>query len=651
MWGARGIALLAATLVAALVWAGSAPAVEIVSRGPLTQVGISPDLNCYVNHELDAFPEFYGNTACGSFAVADGALYGPETVPAGFYPGDGMHTAWTPVDQSAVSGSGTRADPFTVVTRVRGGPLALRQVDRYILGEESFRADASITNTSDEPRTITYYRAGDCYLGNSDYGYGRIDGNAISCLAANADGTRGSRIEQFLPVTVGSTLYHGYYNDLWQRLRNHDVFDGSCRCNERIDNAAGLSWVRTIAPGDTITISSILTFSPVGTLPLTIRKAVDRESVNAGDAVGYTVTVVNPNVRDLQLTSLTDAIPAGATYIANSTTGDIVADPVRNADGTITWSGPFTVGAENMLRFHYTIRMPDEPGTYRNSVIGEGVDVTVVPAEDVAPVDVRPVGDPSFDISKISDEPFADAGSLNGYWVTVSNPTARAITLRDIVDRLPPGYVYQLASSTFVTTSDPAVDGRTLTWSGAFAVPPLSAIKLHFRVRTDDEFGIDPNFATATLADPQPGAVPGPEPVPVLTPRQAVRQAIVTLFRKLRPLSLRIIAPARVHRGDAVRIVVRTGNPSNAPALRVRSCLRLPQGLPVSGAGRTICRRTRVMRVRTYTQFVVRARALRTGRLRLGAGARALIRRPTAAASVVRSLARPAAPRPPRLTG
>jgi uncharacterized repeat protein (TIGR01451 family) len=633
MWGFRGIALVATALTVALC-AGSAGAVEIRSSGPLTTVGITPDLNCFVNHQLDTHPEFYGSTACGTFAVADGELFGPDTVPAGFYPEDGMHTAWTPVDQSDVSGDGSRRSPFTVTTHVTGGPLAVRQVDTYVLGEESFRTDVTVTNTSDEPRTIIFYRGGDCYLGNSDYGFGRIDGDAITCLAANSDGSKGSRIEQFLPITAGSSFYHGYYNDLWQRMRNHDVFPNTCRCDERIDNAAGLSWVRTIAPGESARISSIVTFSPVGTVPITIRKTADRESVNAGDAVGYTVTVVNSNVRDVTLTSLTDQIAPGATYIANSTTGDMTADPVRNPDGSITWNGPFTVPAEGVFRFHYTVRMPDTPGTYRNSVIGEGVDVTVVPAEDVAPVEVGPAVEPSFDISKIADSPFVEAGSLDGYWVTVSNPGSTPITLSQVVDRLPPGYRYILGSSTVLTTEDPEVDGRELTWEGEFVVPPMSAVKLHFRVRTADESGIDPNFATATLATS----------VPALTPRQAVRQAIVTLVRKLQPLSLRIIAPRRARAGQTVRVVVRTDNPSRVPASQVRTCLRLPRGLAVSGGGRTVCRTTRLLRPRSSTQFAVRARVRRTGLLPLAAAARATDRRPVTATGAIRATARAVRP-------
>lgn len=643
--------LLTIVALAAAVSAGGAQATEITSAGPLTTVGISPDLNCYVNHQLDSFPEFYGSTACGSFVATDGTLYGPDTVPAGFYPGDGMHTAWTPISQSGVSGSGTTADPFLVSTSVTGGPLAISQVDRYVLGEESFRTDTTIQNTSDAPRAVTFYRAGDCYLGNSDYGYGRVDGDAINCLAANGDGSKGTRIEQFLPVTGGSSFYHATYYEVWQRLRDQSVFDNTCRCDERIDNGAGLSWVRTLEPGASVRISSIITFSPAGTVPLVIRKAADRSEVGSGDAVGYTVTVVNSNVRDVQLTSLTDLLPAGATYLADSTTGDTTNEPVGNPDGSITWNGPFTVPAEDVFTLHYTIRVPDREGTYRNSVIGEGVDVTVVPAEDGAPIDVGPPPPtPTFDISKITDDPFDDAGSLNGYWITVSNPTGTPITLSEVIDRLPRGYVYQPRSATELTSDDPTVDGRVLTWDGPFLVPARSAVKLHFNVRTADAAGINPNFATATpapFAGPGPGPGPVPQPVPTLTVKPALRRAIVALVRKLQPLGIRIIAPRRVRTGQPVTIRVRTGNPSRVGALRVRTCVRLPSGLSVGGRDApTVCRITSRLPRHTFVTLTLHARAGRPALLRLGAAARGLVRSPVTTRARIRVV-----PLPPRVTG
>src|SRR4051812_17993447 len=46
--------------------------------GPLTHIVISPDLNCAVNHVADSVGEFFNDTACGTFLVVNGTLYGPN---------------------------------------------------------------------------------------------------------------------------------------------------------------------------------------------------------------------------------------------------------------------------------------------------------------------------------------------------------------------------------------------------------------------------------------------------------------------------------------------------------------------------------------------------------------------------------------------
>jgi hypothetical protein len=41
----------------------------IISAGPLTNIFISSDLNCAVDHTGDTSPEFFGATACGTLVA------------------------------------------------------------------------------------------------------------------------------------------------------------------------------------------------------------------------------------------------------------------------------------------------------------------------------------------------------------------------------------------------------------------------------------------------------------------------------------------------------------------------------------------------------------------------------------------------------
>jgi uncharacterized repeat protein (TIGR01451 family) len=83
---------------------------------------------------------------------------------------------------------------------------------------------------------------------------------------------------------------------------------------------------------------------------------------------------------------------------------------------------------------------------------------------------------------KTADASSTPAGGANGYTITVTNPNNTAVTLDSITDTLPDGFTYQTGSTTGLTTADPSVAGRVLTWSGPFTVPASGSESLHFGV-------------------------------------------------------------------------------------------------------------------------------------------------------------------------
>ncbi|HEX2191982.1 MAG TPA: hypothetical protein VHH09_02225 [Acidimicrobiales bacterium] len=401
---ARGIRslrpLLAAVVVAAAlaVWTGTASAEQtITSAGPLTSIRITDDLNCAVNHASDTEGEFFGDTACATQIAVGGTVYGPESIPAGNSP-----TPFTPVSQSAVTGTGSASDPFTITTVVDVGTTGLRitQTDSYVVGQESYRTDVQIANTSGSPQSVILYRAGDCFLQNSDDGFGRVDptpaGNAVACVAV-ADPTAetptpGTRIEQWLPITPGSHYFHAGFSEVWGQVSSAQPFPDTCRCDEFIDNGAGLSWELTVPAGGSVTVSHLTTFSPEGNLPLTVAKTADQESVAPGASDGYTITVSNATTAAVTLDSITDTLPAGFTYVAGSSTGLTTADPAVSGQ-TLTWSGPLTVPAATATApgtatLHFGVTVSDTPGTYTNRATAAAAGLTVVPTGDTAPITV-----------------------------------------------------------------------------------------------------------------------------------------------------------------------------------------------------------------------------------------------------------------------
>lgn len=236
---------------------------EITSAGPLTRIVVTDELNCQVAHrDDDLFELFPGSSevgACGTFLAVDATLYGPSSVPSGVFP----TIPWTPVSQSAVTGSGTGADPFRLLTVVDATPTGLRveQADSYAPGSEAYTTEIRITNTGSAPRSATLYRAADCYLQESDVGFGRVDGGAPACVTELGEG---ARIEQWLPITPGSSYMEGTYSEVWAVIGAQQPFPNTCACAEELDNGAGLSWPVALAPGESALIAHQTYFSPLG---------------------------------------------------------------------------------------------------------------------------------------------------------------------------------------------------------------------------------------------------------------------------------------------------------------------------------------------------------------------------------------------------
>ncbi|WP_225845078.1 Ig-like domain-containing protein [Streptomyces sp. HPF1205] len=243
----------------------------ITSAGPLTRIEVTPDLNNAINHVGDAVGEWFANTASGTFLAVNGTLYGPAYVPAG--DSAAPRTAFTPLGQSGPSGSGTAASPFTIVTIVSAGAgVTLIQTDRYVVGNEYYDTSLSVLNNSGTRQTGFVYSAGDSYLADSDYNYGRVSGT--SPAASTTPGT-GGRIEALLPRTPGNTYMEGEYFEIWRVIGQQQPFPNTCRCNEYVDNGIGIAWPVDLADGTFATYEWSTAFAPAGMTTTTLSSDVN----------------------------------------------------------------------------------------------------------------------------------------------------------------------------------------------------------------------------------------------------------------------------------------------------------------------------------------------------------------------------------------
>lgn len=394
------VSLVGALLAVFLIVANSAGASAgpIISAGPLTRIAISPSLNCAVDHVDDLDPAFFGESACLTAMAVGSELYRPGVVP-GSEPILGG-TPWLVYDNSQTGpiGVGTADDPYVVTSRALTADSGLRvfQVDTYRVGEESWRTDVSVVNETSAAVEATVYRAGDCNLQNSDFGFGSYDPatGAVACRAVadpnSEEPVPGARIEQWTPITPGSKAFEGSVETLWGTIAARQPFDDSCTCDEYLDNGAGLSWTVSVPPRAFTTISSLVTISPSGSEPLTTSVVSDEPTSPIGGSNGYSITLSNPNEDVASVQSISQVLPSGFDYIAGSTSGALTTDPT--IDGRrLSWAGPLSVPPNGSVTLRLAVRVADSPGRYTTDVSADALGRTVVSAEDVAPIEVTDV--------------------------------------------------------------------------------------------------------------------------------------------------------------------------------------------------------------------------------------------------------------------
>ncbi len=449
---------------------------SVTSAGPLTQIGITSDLNCSVNHSSDESGEFYLDTACATEIAVDNGdgfnVYGPASIPSGNSPG-----GFTPVGSQVLSGAGTSANPYKLVSVVNVSTTGLQitETDSYVVGQESYRTDVKVTNTTGSAIGAKLYRGGDCYLQDSDAGYGSAGSppGAVACVAPNDPENPtgpGDRIEQWLPLpAAGSHYYESTYTNLWARMSSGTDFPDTCDCATFEDNGAGLSWALNIPAHGNITKSHLTTFSPLGDFPLSTAKTADNNSAAAGGQDGYTITFSNQNSSSETLSSITDTLPSGFSYVAGSTTGATTANPSISGS-TLTWNGPFSVPAASesspgTRSLHFLVRVSSTPGTYYNNAGGNAGALTVAPTGNTAPVTVSSV---PLTTSIVDTPDPATAGGNVRYTVKVTNTDGEAsVPNVSVTDTYPAGTTF--VSSTLGCTHTSATRKVTCSLGTIFA--------------------------------------------------------------------------------------------------------------------------------------------------------------------------------------
>jgi uncharacterized repeat protein (TIGR01451 family) len=347
-----------------------------ILSAPLS-VGMTPDLNCSVDHAGDTSGEFFGDTACAtvvSTITPAAAIYGPASIPAGgaLTGAPGYSAFIAAATPPALAGAGTVASPYTLTTVVTGGPIQVTQVDSYVAGSETYRTDVTLKNIGATATTGVLSRGGDCYLQNSDSGLGAQNNTtgAVACIAT-PDSPNPSRIEEWVPLTPGSTSIEGAYSsEVWTAFGTGNLFPNTCTCTVQQDNGAGIAWAYSLAVGASATFSHQTTFSPTGN-QVNLTKTASTGLTTPGGRVGYTITATNPNAGTANLTTLTEHLPAGFAYVPGSTTGATTTDPAI-VGSDLTWTLAAAIPSTGTAVLGFQTTASAAPGRYTDSADGAG---------------------------------------------------------------------------------------------------------------------------------------------------------------------------------------------------------------------------------------------------------------------------------------
>ncbi len=347
---AVGAALLSLMLIAPAV--GHAD-VTIRSSGPLTEIHLSTQLNCQVRYGTETSFSFYSPSnpvgTCGTYIARGAQVFAPGS--------------YVPVSQTGVQGSGTAEDPYKVITQVCAGtsaecvssstaPIVTTDV-RYVVGQDYFRTEVQVTSRGSS-ETIGIYQYADCFLQESDSGFGFFDSatNGIYC-SRQPNNSPASRIEGFVPVDGGSSYYEAGFSTVRSQITSGQgaALPNSCLCTTELDNGMAIGWTSINLPASGSVTRSLLTaFSPTGvpfappqiapppveTPPATGPPPGDRDADSIPDVVDNCPDAANLNQSDVDRDRIGDvcdtsdaSVPpeVGETVIARVVSGEVFFKP------------------------------------------------------------------------------------------------------------------------------------------------------------------------------------------------------------------------------------------------------------------------------------------------------------------------------------
>ncbi|MCC7201160.1 MAG: DUF11 domain-containing protein [Nitrospirae bacterium] len=232
---------------------------------------------------------------------------------------------------------------------------------------------------------------------------------------------------------------------------------------------------------------------------LSITQTDSSDPVTAGGTFSYLITVANSGPNSATGVTVTDTLPATASFVSASGTGWTCPAPVS---GTLTCTRA-GLGIATAPVITVTLTAPPESGAISNTAIVSANEGDPVPADNSSTEPTVVTGVSNLSITKTDSADPVTAGGALSYTITVTNSgpsTAHNVT---VTDTLPSGVGYVNATGTGWTCT-PGVGSVSCTRS---SLAPGTAPVITISVTAPSEGGSINNSATvsANESDPVPG--------------------------------------------------------------------------------------------------------------------------------------------------
>ena len=419
---------------------------------------------------------------CGLLVFVDGSAYASLTVAAGGPTGN--IEPFTPVAQSAVTGSGSPLDPIQVTTKVRAGStgLELVQVDSYVRGRNTYRSELSLSNQDTAAHDVTVYRGMNCF---SDYespisSYGYASQASIGCtLASNGQG----KTVSWGPITPGASFISAPLNNPSQGFSGYDgtVLPNTCQCDVLDYRSAVVRWGERLAGGKRATYSWDSRFSLDGRDPLQLELRSSESHVHVNEPVDLSVAVNNAYPSSAEIGSITVTLPPSAHYVGGTAKGLTNQQP-SVAAGQITFTDLADVPASSRGELSFQVKF-DAPGTMRAEATASAPTAFYAPAGDpslltvsATAVGTRP-GTPSLIAPDQGD--VVASGRLLVSWAAAKDAESYVVH----VDGVAQAAVSKLRSTVTLTPGDHSIRVDAINGTGASP----SEVATVFAIETDRE--------------------------------------------------------------------------------------------------------------------------------------------------------------------